>query len=278
MSAYNTALTRTILELHQLNARLQKRDDITVSDLQDAAAKASEVLTTLQAVAEERMRPELRAFMLAVIHSVNRLRVMVEKKLPVPVSPNELLEDVNENFGRFVDRNVTPSNYETIRETITYAPYVGATITLMYTLPSRWNSATEMQKLALTLGALIVLTCLALTIAVWTAPGLATVPCIGTVITCTSACAAWLYKNTIRKIDERRKEEPILKKTLGALKTQQESLRVLLKKCSAANNPAPEKLAEVVKKRSAPLRWGKTAAKSEKRIALSGRGLHRGKR
>lgn len=247
MAAFNTALIEKIIDLNQLTNELKKKKDTDVkaADLQKLAAKSEGVLTAIQVVAEERMTPELRDLMLSVVRTVKRVRVMVEQKKPAPVTPNVMLEEVNVTFGRFVDRIVSPSTFESIREKAAYIPFVGNVINLMATLPSRWNRATDTQKMALTLGAVIVLASLALTIAIWAAPALATIPVLGTAIACISGAALWLYSSTVRKVDERTKDEGLLKDTLSALEEQDKLLRELLKKCPASKNPAPEKLASV---------------------------------
>lgn len=247
------------------NAVDMQYDEYLVEELINAQQKTHRLFQVLHGVAITAKDAELKKFLeqaLKITEQLHQITQGAENKFP---KPHEFMYKLTNSFEAMVNRNLSKTNQQRMRKAVSFVRAVEGVVHCCESMPYYWHHANKYEKVAMVLGATLLVGALALTIASPLSPVLAAMPIIGLAVVGCMTLGGILYAQAITNPKKQYENHAKVTETLGKLKELQES-GVALKEELYPNN-APKANAKVFSepRSSEPVRHEETQHRSKQR-------------
>lgn len=222
------------------NAVELQYDEYFVEELMQAQEKTHNLFKVLHAVAMRSKDDELKKFLeqaLKITEQLHQITQGAESKFP---KPHEFMYKLTSSFEAMVNRNLSKTNQQRLRKTVSFVRAVEGVVHCCESMPYYWHHANKYEKVAMVLGATLLVGALALTIASPLSPVLAAMPIIGLAVVGCMTLGGILYAQAITHPKKQYENHENVANTLSKLKAIQEAGVELKEQLYSNNTSKPD--------------------------------------
>ncbi len=205
---------------------LQQSQSINIDMLLEAIENTQELFSTMDVMLSlSIVKPERSAlidFIDSMAYVVNNLYSVAQLKQHPPSSP--LLEQVTSSLNTFMNKIITKNNRIKVRKALGYVGIAESVLFYCGNIPYFWHNATPTEKVTLILGAVLVVTSVALTVAAFANPAVGSAVGGGFGIMLIAALGIFMYRLVLENLRPKHNEQKKIKKALEDVEKQKVAL------------------------------------------------------
>ncbi len=223
--ALQDAINKLNACIEELADKEKKAQIDYVVQLQKAAEESYKLIAILQTIAEANNAVEIGEFLQAAASNVQQLHNLTSDESKRLQPTTKTLTHITNEFDKFINAHVSKTTLQRMRSAASMIGSIDKMVLCCETLPYYWDHSDRTQKIALALSATMLVTSVAVAIAMCACPPLAAVPFLGVSIAACCTFAKMLYTQAIMGPQKQYEDDKKIQATLENLDNQQ----VLLK-------------------------------------------------
>ncbi len=228
-------LGASIADLDQKFSALKKTGKITAVDLANLSKASYAVIDRIEDIFaySDPNLIHLEKFIEQMLAIISELHHVAVKKNSDP--PPTILKHVTTAFEEYINLIISKEQRSKLRKAVAAIPIIENVVYCCETLPSLWHEANRNEKIMLVLGATLVITALAFTIASFIVPNPIPVLMAPVGIMLLGSIGTALYRYVVESPKQKAIERTQIKEVLNELDSQMADLNSLLKDNFKAN-------------------------------------------
>lgn len=212
----------SIAEVNELANRIQTDENFNIELLDKAVIESHDLMRRLNDLLIHVQQQELQEFLDQMLRIVEQLHQITQDQVAGVPPPNKILDTLSRSFEKFFNETISKEHQEQLRVMIDYVPYVNNIVYCCETMPYFWAYTNRAQKVAMVLGATLIVTALVLAVATAATPAFPALPIVGSIALVFSRIGKVLYNRAIVEPEQKYEDNKVLNKVKTALDEQYE--------------------------------------------------------
>ncbi|HSX20423.1 MAG TPA: hypothetical protein VLG38_04800 [Gammaproteobacteria bacterium] len=214
----NLSLAYSVAQLNELAATIQNAKRPSVAEIIEATNRSHEVLVRLRNGAKLITdNPELEKLLTSATSITEQLYQVAQEESIKFSSPNVVMKKITTTFEGFLNKTISKKNQQYLRKAVGLIPCIDGVVECCISLPYYFNHADRHEKVALILSSVLLVTAMAVTIAMFCTPLAAVVPLLVPAVPSLVLFGRMLFAQIIHNAKDRYEDKTRISDTLEKL-------------------------------------------------------------